>query len=33
MKGPLGVMLDDIVAGVLTAVIAVIAAGVAHDWF
>lgn len=33
LKGPLGVMLDDIVAGVLTALIAVIAAGVAHGWF
>ena len=33
MEGPLGVMLDDIVAGVLTALIAVMAAGVAHGWF
>ncbi len=33
LKGPLGVMLDDIVAGVLTALIAVVAAGVAHGWF
>ena len=33
MEGPLGVMLDDIVAGVLTALIAVVAAGVAHGWF
>jgi phosphatidylglycerophosphatase A len=33
MTGPLGVMLDDIVAGILTALIAVLAAGVAHGWF
>ncbi len=33
IAGPLGVMLDDIVAGVLTALIAVGAAGVAHGWF
>jgi phosphatidylglycerophosphatase A len=33
MTGPLGVMLDDIVAGVLTALIAVAAAGIAHGWF
>ncbi len=33
LEGPLGVMLDDIVAGVLTALIAVMAAGVAHGWF
>jgi phosphatidylglycerophosphatase A len=33
VSGPLGVMLDDIVAGVLTASIMVIAAGVAHGWF
>jgi phosphatidylglycerophosphatase A len=33
VSGPLGVMLDDIVAGVLTASIAVIAAGIAHGWF
>jgi phosphatidylglycerophosphatase A len=33
VAGPLGVMLDDIVAGVLTALIAVVAAGVAHGWF
>jgi phosphatidylglycerophosphatase A len=33
LAGPLGVMLDDIVAGVLTALIAVVAAGVAHGWF
>lgn len=31
--GALGVMLDDIVAGGLTAVIALVAAGVAHGWF
>jgi phosphatidylglycerophosphatase A len=31
--GALGVMLDDIVAGVLTALIATIAAGVSHGWF
>ena len=33
LEGPLGVMLDDIVAGVLTALIAVVAAGIAHGWF
>ena len=33
MEGPLGVMLDDIVAGALTALIAVGAAGIAHGWF
>jgi phosphatidylglycerophosphatase A len=33
MEGPLGVMLDDVVAGVLTALIAVVAAGIAHGWF
>jgi phosphatidylglycerophosphatase A len=33
IEGPLGVMLDDIVAGALTALIAVIAAGAAHGWF
>lgn len=33
MGGPLGVMLDDIVAGLLTALIAVVAAGIAHGWF
>lgn len=31
--GALGVMLDDLVAGVLTAAIAMLAAGVAHGWF
>ncbi len=31
--GPLGIMLDDVVAGVLTAVLMLIAAGVAHGWF
>jgi phosphatidylglycerophosphatase A len=33
VPGPLGVMLDDIVAGALTASITVVAAGVAHGWF
>lgn len=33
LHGPLGVMLDDIVAGILTALIAVLAAGIAHGWF
>lgn len=33
LHGPLGVMLDDIVAGILTAMIAVLAAGIAHGWF
>ena len=33
VPGPLGVMLDDIVAGVLTALITVLAAGIAHGWF
>ena len=33
IKGPLGVMLDDIVAGALTALITVMAAGIAHGWF
>lgn len=33
VSGPLGVMLDDILAGVLTASITVVAAGVAHGWF
>ena len=33
VAGPLGVMLDDIVAGVMTALIVVVAAGVAHGWF
>jgi len=32
VAGPLGVMLDDIVAGALTALIVVVAAGVAHGW-
>ncbi len=31
--GPLGIMLDDVVAGALTAVLMFIAAGVAHGWF
>lgn len=31
--GALGVMLDDIVAGVLSAIIALVAAGLAHGWF
>ncbi len=33
MKTPLGVMLDDVLAGVLAAVIAAVAAAVAHGWF
>ena len=33
VAGPLGVMLDDIAAGLLTALIVVVAAGVAHGWF
>jgi phosphatidylglycerophosphatase A len=33
MEGPAGVMLDDLVAGSLTALIATVAAGVAHGWF
>ena len=33
VAGPLGVMLDDIVAGVMTALIVVVAAGIAHGWF
>ena len=33
LAGPLGVMLDDIAAGLLTALIVVVAAGVAHGWF
>jgi len=32
VPGALGIMLDDLVAGALTAVIATIAAGVAHGW-
>jgi phosphatidylglycerophosphatase A len=32
VAGPLGVLLDDIVAGALTALIVVVAAGVAHGW-
>jgi phosphatidylglycerophosphatase A len=31
--GPLGVMLDDILAGVLTAILATISAGISHGWF
>ncbi|MEM8597645.1 MAG: phosphatidylglycerophosphatase A, partial [Pseudomonadota bacterium] len=31
--GAVGVMLDDLVAGALSALIAAIAAGVAHGWF
>jgi phosphatidylglycerophosphatase A len=31
--GALGIMLDDIVAGALTAVIALLAAGISHGWF
>ena len=31
--GALGVMLDDIVAGALTALIATISAGISHGWF
>lgn len=32
VPGALGVMLDDLVAGLLTAAIALVAAGVAHGW-
>ena len=32
VPGALGVMLDDIVAGALTALVALLAAGVAHGW-
>lgn len=31
--GPLGVMLDDVVAGVLAGAVMLLAAGVAHGWF
>lgn len=31
--GALGVMLDDIVAGALTALLALLAAGISHGWF
>lgn len=31
--GPLGVMLDDVVAGILAGVCMLLAAGVAHGWF
>lgn len=33
VPGALGVMLDDIVAGALTAIIALLAAGISHGWF
>ncbi len=33
VPGALGVMLDDVVAGGLTALIALVAAGVAHGWY
>ncbi len=33
LPGALGVMLDDLVAGGLTALIALVAAGIAHGWF
>lgn len=31
--GPLGVMMDDVVAGVLSAALMLLAAGIAHGWF
>lgn len=33
LDGWLGIMLDDVVAGVLTAAVSLLAAGVAHGWF
>lgn len=33
LPGALGVMLDDIVAGALSALLALVAAGVSHGWF
>lgn len=33
LPGATGVMLDDIIAGALTAVLALIAAGISHGWF
>lgn len=33
IKTPLGVMLDDVVAGILAAIVAALAAGVSHGWF
>ena len=33
LGGPMGVMLDDILAGALTAILATISAGIAHGWF
>lgn len=33
MKSPLGVMLDDVLAGLLAALVVLIAAAVAHGWF
>ena len=31
-KGPTGVMLDDVIAGLLAAVVVTLLAGVAHGW-
>ncbi|MEM9147056.1 MAG: phosphatidylglycerophosphatase A [Pseudomonadota bacterium] len=33
LGGPVGVMLDDVVAGAIAALLALLAAGVAHGWF
>jgi phosphatidylglycerophosphatase A len=33
IEGPLGVMLDDLIAGALTAALATLAAGISHGWF
>ena len=33
LPGAMGVMLDDIVAGALTAALALVAAGISHGWF
>jgi len=33
IEGPMGVMLDDLVAGILTAALATLAAGISHGWF
>lgn len=33
LKTPLGVMLDDVLAGLLAAIVATLAAGVSHGWF
>jgi phosphatidylglycerophosphatase A len=32
IEGPLGVMLDDLIAGALTAALATLAAGISHGW-